>query len=180
MGMNSYSVLSFLKTSVQSLFLNPVSVHCMFIWICCGLTCHGLILRDNISIYLEPLLVCTTVHCWRIFFVECHSPWCTWCDPSCYLTTGFWGVWCMNCFPVAPSTSHPSLAGQCLNILSLVPGVVCIFPISHSMTSSVTLVVTGGSSSNGKYPNSWPSFPGGSLMFSSISISLERVSAKMF
>ena len=53
-------------------------------------------------------------------------------------------------------------------------------PISHSITSSTTWVITGGSSSKGKYPNSLPSSSGWSLMFSSISISLDKVSAKVF
>ena len=41
-------------------------------------------------------------------------------------------------------------------------------------------VVIKDSSSNGKYPNSLPSSSGWSLMFSSISISLDKVSAKVF
>ena len=62
-------------------------------------------------------------------------------------------------------------------------GSVCwmfMLPISHSITSSTTCVVTGGSSSNRKYPNSLPSSSGWSLMFSSISISLDKLSAKVF
>ena len=55
-----------------------------------------------------------------------------------------------------------------------------MLPISHFITSSTTCVVTGGNSSNGKYPNSLPSSSGWSLMFSSISISLDKVSAKVF
>ena len=35
-----------------------------------------------------------------------------------------------------------------------------MLPISHSITSSKTCVVTGGSSLNGKYPNSLPSSSG--------------------
>ena len=62
-------------------------------------------------------------------------------------------------------------------------GSVCwmfMLPISHFITSSTTCVVTGGSSSKGKYPNSLPSSSSWSLMFSSISISLDNVSAKVF
>ena len=55
-----------------------------------------------------------------------------------------------------------------------------ILPISHSITSSITCVVAGGSSLNGKYPNSFPSSSGRSLIFSSISMSLDRVSADVF
>ena len=43
-----------------------------------------------------------------------------------------------------------------------------------------TCVVTGGNSSKGKYPNSLPSSSGWSLIFSSISISLDKLSAKVF
>ena len=62
-------------------------------------------------------------------------------------------------------------------------GSVCcklMLPILHSMTSSMTCVVTGGNSSKGKYPNYFPSSSGCNLMSSSISISLDRVSAKVF
>ena len=55
-----------------------------------------------------------------------------------------------------------------------------MLPISHFISSSTTCVVTGGSSLNRKYPNSLPSSSGWSLMFSSISISLDKVSAKVF
>ena len=54
-----------------------------------------------------------------------------------------------------------------------------MFPILHSITSSVTCVVTGGNSSNGKYLNSFPSYFGGGLMSSSISISLLKVSVRV-
>ena len=67
--------------------------------------------------------------------------------------------------------------------MSICTGSACCkltLPISHPMTSSITCVVTGGNSSKGKYPNSFPSFYGCNLMSSSISISLERVSAKVF
>ena len=43
-------------------------------------------------------------------------------------------------------------------------GSVCwmfMLPISHFIISSTTCVVTGGSSSNGKYPNSLPSSSAG-------------------
>ena len=67
--------------------------------------------------------------------------------------------------------------------MSICTGSVCsmfMLPILHSMTSSITWVVTGGNSSKGKYMNSFPSSSGCSLMSSSNSISLERVSAKVF
>ena len=67
--------------------------------------------------------------------------------------------------------------------MSTCTGSVCcmlMLPISHSMTSSITCVVTGGNYLKGKYPNSFPSSSGCSLMSSSISMSLERVSAKVF
>ena len=62
-------------------------------------------------------------------------------------------------------------------------GLVCwmfMLPIWHFITSSITWIVTGSSSSKGKYPNSFPSSSGESLMFSSISMSLDKVSAKVF
>ena len=62
-------------------------------------------------------------------------------------------------------------------------GLVCwmfMLPISHSITSYITWVVTGGISLKGKYPNSFSSSSGGSLMFSSICMSLDRVFAKVF
>ena len=41
---------------------------------------------------------------------------------------------------------------------------ILMFPISHSMTSSVTHNVASGSSLKGKYPNSFPSSSGCNLM----------------
>ena len=67
--------------------------------------------------------------------------------------------------------------------MSICIGSACcklMLPISHSMTSLINWVVTGGNSLKGKYPNSFPSSSGCSLMSSSICISLERVSAKVF
>ena len=56
---------------------------------------------------------------------------------------------------------------------------IFMFPISHSITSSLACVVAGGSSLKGKYPNSFPSSSGGGFMSSSISISLLKVSARV-
>ena len=56
---------------------------------------------------------------------------------------------------------------------------IFMFLISHSITSSLTCVVAGGSSSKGKYPNYFPSCSGGGFMSSSISISLLKVSASV-
>ena len=54
-----------------------------------------------------------------------------------------------------------------------------MFPISHSITSSITCVVTGGNSLNGKYPNSFPSSFGWGLISLSISFYLLKVSARV-
>ena len=48
------------------------------------------------------------------------------------------------------------------------------------MTSSITVTLAGGNSSKGVYPNSYPGSSSGSLMLSSNSISLLKVSARTF
>ena len=78
-------------------------------------------------------------------------------------------------------TSCSSFMGKVMSMSIWTGSSCCMFmlPILHSMTFSVTCVVTGGSSSKGKYPNYFSS-SGNSLMSSSISISVESVSAKVF
>ena len=55
--------------------------------------------------------------------------------------------------------SLSSFRGRWISVFISIGSVCWMFmlPISHSITSSKTCVVTGGSSSNGKYPNSLPS-----------------------
>ena len=79
-------------------------------------------------------------------------------------------------------TNFSSFMGREMSVFTCTGSACWMFmlPISHSMTSSITWVVPGGSSLNGKYPISFPSSSGYSLMFSPISMSLERVSAKVF
>ena len=71
-------------------------------------------------------------------------------------------------------TSLLSFRGRWMSVFISIGSVCRMFmlPISHFITSSTT--------SNGKYPNSLPSSSSWSLMFSSISISLDNVSAKVF
>ena len=75
-----------------------------------------------------------------------------------------------------------SFFGSSITMLMSTGSVCCMLmlPMSHSMTSSITCVVTGGNSLKGNYPNYFPSSSGCNLMSSSISISLYSVSAKVF
>ena len=75
-----------------------------------------------------------------------------------------------------------SFMGRVISTSICIGSLCCMLmlPISYFMTASTMCIFAGGNSSKGKYPNYFPSSSGCNLMFSSISISLERVSAKVF
>ena len=114
--------------------------------------------------------------CLRMLFSMVYVLWSRFLFSHCFLSCFMWGS--LSC----SLTNFPFFRGRWMSIFTFTGSMCWMFmlPISHSITSSITWAVTGGSSSKGNYPNSLPSSYGCSLMFSSIFISLDKVSAKVF
>ena len=83
----------------------------------------------------------------------------------------FWSrLFSVHCY--LSSFMHGSHSCSFINFLSFMGSVISMsictwsvccrlmLPILHSMTSSITCVITGGNSLKGKYPNSFPSSSG--------------------
>ena len=151
-----------------------------FFWNRCGLTCCVPKWVGNLLGCLGLLLVCTVICFPWLSFSGCLSPWCTRFCPGCCFSTAFWVAVCVGHF--ISFISFSSFMGRVMSMFTCIWSACCMFmlPISHSITSSTTCIVTGCNSSKGKYLNSFPYSSGCSLMVSSISMSLDRVSAKVF
>ena len=125
------------------------------------------------GVYNSPL---STSFRFKMLFSIGYMFWSKFLFSHCFLN-------CLVCGSLSCNlASLSSFRGRSISVFISIGSVCWMFmlPISHSITSSTICVVTGGSSSNGKYPNSFPSSSGWCLMFSSISISLDKVSAKVF
>ena len=107
----------------------------------------------TMGMYNSPLSM--SFH-FKMLFSIVYVIWSRFLFSHCFLS-------CLVCGSLSCSlASLSSFRGRWISVFISIGSVCWMFmlPISHSITSSKTCVVTGGSSSNGKYPNSLPSSSG--------------------